>query len=256
MKIGLNLYSIRKSIQDEQGFLDTCKKLKAMGYEKLHYSGAPFDVPMLKRITEQENMPIVLTHTPEKRLLEELDTVLEEHAQVGCRYVGIGMMPVPDMKVEESFKEKVAKYEEIAKYMSERGFTFFYHNHHYEMEKLSNGQTRLEYMIENAPHLHFTVDIYWLQYGGANICEYFEQLKGRMECVHLKDFKLEWKEKDLVPRYVACGDGVINMALCIQKGLECGAEHFFVEQDDACDYEDPFFEVEKSIKHIKSLEEI
>ncbi len=254
MKLGLNLFSIRTSIQGEEAFSDTCRRLSEMGYDFVQFSGAPFDAPMLKRVMDQTHMPILLTHVPEQRILEDTDALMEEHALLGCSYIGLGSIPPEDLKDEAAFKAKIARLEAAAAHMSERGFTFFYHNHHRELAKLENGQTRFEYMIEHAPHIHFTVDTYWLQMGGVSILEYFEKLKGRMECVHLKDLQMVWSENTVVPKIAACGDGNINMTACIQKAIECGAKYFFVEQDDACTYEDPFHEVEKSVHHIKSLE--
>ena len=69
MNIGLNLYSIRNLIQTETDFLQTIKALKKMGYTYMQYSGAPYDPQMLKRVSLETEMPIVLTHVPMDRII-------------------------------------------------------------------------------------------------------------------------------------------------------------------------------------------
>ena len=58
--VGVNLYSIRNLIKTEEEFLETAKKLKEMGYSYMQYSGGPFEVDRIKRVSEETDMPIVL----------------------------------------------------------------------------------------------------------------------------------------------------------------------------------------------------
>ena len=123
----------------------------------------------------------------------------------------------------------------------------------FDFLKNSDGETWFDYMIKNAPYIHFIVDVYWVQYGGAAINDVLKKVKGRVECVHLKDYKTEMRDGACVPRFAAVGDGNIDIPSVIETAENCGTEYFFVEQDDACDYPDPFDEVGKSIKYLKSL---
>ena len=38
--------------------------------------------------------------------------------------------------------------------------------------------------------LGFTLDTYWVQVGGADTCDWLKKLKGRVECIHLKDLAI------------------------------------------------------------------
>ena len=90
----------------------------------------------------------------------------------------------------------------------------------------------------------------------TNILEYLEKLKGRIGCVHLKDFKTKFfiDEKE-VPRFVpeieSVGYGVLNFQAIIDKMREVGVENFFVEQDNAADLPDTLNQVERSIKYLQ-----
>jgi sugar phosphate isomerase/epimerase len=113
-------------------------------------------------------------------------------------------------------------------------------------------------MIKNAKHINFTVDTYWLQFGGVGICEYLEKLAGRIECVHLKDYRVnllvdENGKVTYKPDFAPVGDGNINFAAVVDAAKESGAKYFLVEQDNAPSFADPFEQVEKSIKYIREV---
>ena len=98
MKAGLNLYSLRKFTRTEEDFLDTAKKLKAMGYDYAQFSGAPMSselADMIARVSAQADLPIYLTHCPLDRVINDTEKLMEEHAKFGCTNIGIGGLPNP-----------------------------------------------------------------------------------------------------------------------------------------------------------------
>ena len=64
MKFGINLYSLRTLIGDEDGFLKTANALAEMGYDTIQYSGAPYDPGVIRRVSERSGLPVVVTHVP------------------------------------------------------------------------------------------------------------------------------------------------------------------------------------------------
>ncbi len=254
-EIGINLYSLRSLILDEAGFLDTAVKLRETGYTFLQYSGGPYDHEMIARVSKESGMPIVLTHVPMDRIINDTDALMEEHALFGCKNIGLGAMGTPTLIDEKLCKETIEKLNVAGEKMKKNGFSFFYHNHQHEFYKY-NGVTVLDYMIENAPYINFTFDTYWAQYGGVNVGDYVEKLKGRIECVHLKDYGLTIKFKDngkptIVPVFAPVGYGNIDFKSIVSKMIESGTKYFIVEQDNAVDAPSPLGEVEKSVNYIK-----
>ena len=254
MKAGLNLYSIRNLIATEEEFLSTAKRLKEMGYSYIQYSGAPFDAERIKRVSEEVGLPVCLTHVPYDRIINDTDTLMDEHDKFGCKYIGLGAMPFDKFADEKLFKEAVGRLNQASERMQKRGFKFFYHHHHFEFIKF-DGETAFEYMIENAPHINFTVDTYWLQYGGADILATLEKLKGRIACVHLKDYKIEFdKEKnEFKPNFAPLGEGTLDFEKIIAKMQTLGVEYYLVEQDNAALLPDTLEQVEKSIKYLQNI---
>ena len=242
MKLGLNLYSIRNLIQTEEDFLSTAYALKDMGYSFLQYSGAPLDAERIKRVSERSTLPIVLTHSPLDRILNDTEKLMEEHAVFNCKNIGLGYMETVNVSDDE-FKKSVEALNAAGEKMQKNGFQLFYHNHHYELKKRM-GETMLSYMRKNAPYIHFTLDTYWLQYGGVETLNVLEDFRGRIECVHLKDYKIG---NDCAPVFAPLGEGTMDFQKITAKMQECGTKYFLVEQDNAADFAKPLEEVKKSI---------
>ena len=253
MDFGINLYSVRNLIKDEKAFFETAIKLGKMGYSYMQYSGGPYDADMIARVSRESDMPVVLTHVPMQRIIDEPDALMEEHARFGCKNIGLGSMDVKYITDGAALCNAVEKLERSAEKMSDNGYKFFYHNHHIEFFKI-DGVTALDYMIKNAPHINFTLDTFWVQYGGASVSDTVDKLCGRIECVHLKDYKLFQKADawaGLEPGCAPVGDGTLDFCSLVPKMQAAGTKYFLVEQDNAADLPDTLGQVERSIKYLK-----
>lgn len=251
MEIGLNLFSIRNLIQTEEELLQTAQTLKANGCSYLQYSGAPYDPERLQRVSAQTGLPIVLTHVPYERIIDDTEKLMEEHKQFGCKNIGLGAMPAACLQDEAECKKAIDKLNAAAEKMHKAGFKFFYHHHHFEFLK-QGGQTIFDYMIENAPYINFTLDTYWLQYGGADICDVIERLKGRVECVHLKDYKIVYLDEKFQPIFAPLGDGTLNFQKIVKAMRESGVKYFLIEQDDAANMPDSMQPILQSLSYATS----
>ena len=253
MEFGLNLYSIRNLIETEEAFLKTAHKLKEIGYSYMQCSaGLTYDPLLFKRVSEETGMPIVLTHASLDRIINDTEKLMEEHEVFGCKNIGLGVIPIPTYADEKECKETIAKLNVAAEKMAKNGFKFFHHNHHYEFFRYGD-EMLIDYMIKNAPYINFTLDTYWVQYGGVEVCDLLDRLQGRIECVHLKDYKLEHvAERKYEPRFAPIGDGTMNFAKIIAKMKDCGTKYFLVEQDNAADLPDTLGQVTRSIEYLKN----
>ena len=254
-QVGLNLFSLRTLLGDEQKLLEVAQRLKEMGYTFLQFSGCPYDHEMIARVAKQAEMPVVLTHVPMKRILEEPERLMEEHAHFGCKNIGLGAMDTRLLLDETSCKETIEKLNRSAEKMQENGFKFFYHNHHFEFYK-HGGETVFEYMLKNAPAFNYTVDTYWLQYGGVSIMDFLPRLAGKIECVHLKDYRVYAPKEDdksfaYYPSFAPVGEGTIDFKKITPLMKTLGTKYFIVEQDNACEFPDPYAQVQSSINYIK-----
>ncbi len=252
-EIGLNLFSVRNLIETEEDLLATAQKLKDMGYRFFQYSGATFDPKRIKRMVDEIGTPVRLTHMDRDRLLTETEKVCEENLYFGNTNIGLGAMLPEIINDEKKCKEYIEKYNKSGEIMRKYGCQFYWHHHNFEFIQY-NGKTVMDFVIENAPYINFTLDTYWLQLGGMNVIDYLEKLKGRIGCVHLKDYKTiynteNWKYE---PEIESVGYGVMNFQTIINKMREVGVEHYFVEQDNAAQHPDTLGQVERSIRYLKT----
>lgn len=250
MKVGLNLYSLRTLIETEEGFFSVMEKVKQMGYDFVQCARMNLPKESFKKISDKTGLDIVLTHVSESAIVDETDKTIKEHEYFGCKNIGLGAMSPAIITDEKVVKEKIDKLNLAGKVMKEKGFKFFYHAHHFDFYK-HDGQTIFDYIVQNAPYINITLDTYWLQYGGVNVIEYVKKLKGRIECVHLKDYKIVKSDKGFAPVFTSVGDGNMNFKDIIAECEKSGTKYFIVEQDNAVDAEDPLKEVEKSVKYLK-----
>lgn len=248
MKIGVNLFSIRKHIQTKNDLLKTLKFLKSKGCDYAQFSASPVTLSDVAEVSKIGKLPIVLTHSPLDRILHDLDKLMAEHKALGCHYIGLGMLDKKIYNQEKELLKNINALEAAAKKMNKNGFTFFFHHHQFEFKHLSNGETVLDYMVKHAPHIHFTLDTYWAQYGGANILDLINKLKGRIECVHLKDYKIN---NELNPEFAVLGEGNIDFKKIVKEAKKAGTKYFLIEQDNASDHKNGLQEIVKSIKYAK-----
>ena len=251
MEIGLNLFSIRNLLATPEQCKKTFADLKKMGLSFVQYSGGKYDIELLQECSKI--LPIVLTHVPIDRILHDTKALCDEHKSFGCTNIGLGMMPFDVLKDEDVCKNTIAELNEAGKVMTQNGCKFFYHAHQFEFFKFSNGQRIIDYILATAPYINITADTYWIQYGGANVIEYLQKMDGKIECVHLKDYKILRKsEKEYVPIFAPLSQGNINFADIVSVARKCGTKYFLIEQDNAADMPDPLEQIEISVNAAKS----
>ncbi len=124
-----------------------------------------------------------------------------------------------------------------------------YHNHNAEFQKFG-GKLVMDTLLESfAPdEMGFTLDTYWVQMGGGDVCGWLEKMRGRTPCVHLKDMAVQGWEPIMAP----VGGGNLDFPK-ILKTLENlgGVEYLLVEQD-VCQGS-PFDCLEQSLRYLHSL---
>ncbi|MBO5798205.1 MAG: sugar phosphate isomerase/epimerase [Clostridia bacterium] len=252
LKIGAQMYTIRDYCKSPEAIIESLKKLAAMGYRWVQYSGcAPIDPTLMRKTCEELGLEVVITHTPYDRIIGDTDAVIAQHKEMGCGYIGLGSMPDfarGDVAGLTRFFEEMA---EPVEKIHAAGLRFGYHNHSFEFVKLE-GQLLFDRMLDRFPADKWGIimDTYWVQHGGADIYQWIEKTAGRLYCVHLKDMamRLEGGQK-----MAAVGEGNLNFPAILPAFEAAGAEYAFVEQDD-CHGEDPFVCLERSLRYLRSLE--
>ena len=247
MKIGAQLYTLRNFCQTTEALAETLKKVADIGYTTVQLSGVcDYDPVWMKQQLNANGLICACTHTNPQRLMKETDRVSADHLAMDCRYVGLGSFGPWDSDTAQRYQEFLSVYKPVAKRFRENGLYFMYHNHDKEFLHI-HGTTILRKMAQDfAPEeLGFVLDTYWIQFGGANPCEYIREFTGRVPCIHLKDYAAGQIMKPI-------GEGNINFEEVTAACQDAGAEYLLVEQDD-CNGEDPFACLKRSYEYLRSL---
>lgn len=238
MKTGAQLYTVRAYTQNEKDFQCSIKKIAEMGYKTVQLSAIGKDLKpeRIREICDEAELEIVLTHSDVNRILYDTKTLIKEHDILGCRYIGLGAMP-DKYRTPEWLKHFAEDFKEPAKIIADAGKKMMYHNHDFEFRKFaacdvpeaSPDKYMIEYMLDWFPEseLGFTLDTFWVQAAGCDVCQWIDRLKNRIHCVHLKD--MEMTEHGPVMAPVMAGNMNFKAILKELEGSCC--EYLLVEQD-------------------------
>ncbi|MBQ9921872.1 MAG: sugar phosphate isomerase/epimerase [Clostridia bacterium] len=252
MKIGAQLYTVHNHTKTLEDFAETLKKVADIGYTSVQVSGTcAYEPEWLAQELKKNGLTCDLTHTSFDSIVADPAKTVANHNTFGCKYIGVGGYGPFNTEnganeVEGFIKKALPAFEVI----KQGGKKFFYHNHAHEFRnKDENGECVFEKLAKLDPTLFgFTLDVYWVAEGGHDPVKWLNDLKGRVECIHFKDMKID---DDNTHKFAPIGYGVLDFDKIIEAAHNAGTEYAFVEQDD-CYGEDPFECLKKSYEFLKS----
>lgn len=250
MTLGAQLYTLRMYTQTPEDLDLSLSKVAKMGYETVQISAiGPIPAQTVREMCDKHGLKIVLTHTDPIRILRDTEAVIQEHDIMGCEYIGIGMMPEKYRSPEWLYRF-AEDYKEPARKIAAAGKLLMYHNHNLEFQKF-DGRLVMETLMEafTPEEMGFTLDTYWVQMGGGDVCQWIKRLKGRIPCVHLKDMAVQGMQPIMAP----VGEGNLPWGKILGILEEQGTtQHLLVEQDTC--QGSPFDCLETSFRNIKNLQ--
>ena len=252
-RIGVTLYTLRKFTKTPVDIARTLQKVKSIGYDNIQLSAlGPTDPRELAAMLHGEGLHVCPTHVAYDRLQNNLDDVLEEHRLWGCQHLAIGAMPEtywnardnvwqPPICVRsgEGFRWFARDISPVAEKIREAGFTFSYHNHHWELERYE-GKEGLAILIEE-------IDTFWIQHGGGNPAAWIRRVVDRAPIIHFKDMAVT----DRQPVMAEVGEGNMDWSDIVAACREVNAQWYVVEQDICAG--DPFDSIAISLRNMQEM---
>lgn len=249
-KVAAQLYTLRQYLKTPEDITASLKKVRQIGYNAIQVSGmGPIEPQALKEIADAEQLTICATHIPFDQMQNNLEEVVAKHKLWGCRYVGLGGLPVPYRESVATITQFAKEASEVGKRLAEHGLRFMYHNHDFEFAKY-DGRTMMEILFEESDPetFDFEIDTYWVQAGGASPEDWVRKVGGRMKVVHFKDMGVT---KDRKIFMAEVGEGNLSWPALIQACKDTGVEWCVVEQDTCPG--DPFDSLAISYANLKKL---
>ncbi len=251
MRIGAQMYTLRAYMQNERDLGRALERVAAIGYRYVQLSGqGPIEPKRIKALCDANGLEIVLTHNPEGDFLNRPDELIDRHRLYGCRYVGLGYLPERYHSPEflPCFAEDFGG---AARKIRDAGMKFMYHNHAFEFERMPDGRTMMEHLLDMLPAdlMGVTADTYWLQYAGVDVRAWLLSHADRLPCVHLKDMI----PRGFEVRMAAVGRGNLDFPAILDILANNGVtEYALVEQDD-CYGKSPFECLRQSHEYLKTI---
>lgn len=277
-KIGVQGFTVKKEFK-ELGPYETLKRVADLGYGAVEISQVEMtaeNVAEIKRASEEFDIEIASlsaglkpNRPGEESLTTHYDKIVDDCRTLNCDLLRIGMLPRESMESLETVLAFCEQANEVTKRLKEDGITLYYHNHHVEFAKY-DGKYMLDIIRENAPLLGFELDVHWIYRGGADPIEVIKDYAGRVELIHLKDYRISQMPQeamaafregdnetfhrhfaDLV-QFAELGQGSLDLKGIIEQSLESGVRYLLVEQDNTYG-RDPFECLAESRQHLIDL---
>lgn len=240
-KIGAQLYTVRDFCRSREDFKESVLRVKEIGYSHVQMSGVgPFgdeDVldcgDFIRKTCDANGIVVSCTHRPLDSLTNHFEEEIAFHRAMGCNIMGVGSIPKEARENKECLMEVIEKLNAINDKAVAEGFTFTYHNHAFEFEKI-DGRFIMDYILEYG-RFSLLVDVYWLAYAGINPAKFIREHADRVACVHFKDLAII-NRNEIV--YAPVGEGNLDWDDIIAACEDADVKFAMVEQDQC--RRDPF----------------
>lgn len=249
MICGAQTFTIRDFMKNEAGFAASMRKIADIGYTCVQLSGfGSLSPQFMKDACDEAGLQIVLTHANPDRMLTDPEGVIHDHNILSCDFIGIGMMP-ERYRSPEKAAQFALDFKSAAQRFLDAGKKMFYHHHNLEWERNKQGAIMLDLILDVLPPdlLSITLDTYWVQAAGADVCDTIAKLKERIQCVHLKDMAVKGFEQ----RMAVVGEGNLPFKKILDLLKAQGTTQYLLVEQDNCYGEDPFDCLKRSYDYLR-----
>ena len=244
IRIGAQLYTVRKLLGTAEETRQTIAAIKEIGYDSVQLFGSVELADCCAGCCQDTGIEIA-------GILTDLNTC-EKNAE--ALFTLCAKYRIPDLGVSTGFSEcldldgYIRRINAFAARAKKAGLSFSYHNHGHEFIRLPQGETAMSCFLKGFDaNVDLMPDTYWLHDGGCDVRYFLEQTKNRVNILHLKDMK----RTEQGHTFAELGSGNLYFAGILKTALACGTEHFVVEQD-ICGGS-PLDSLAQSYRYIKTI---
>lgn len=244
-----------KSDIETQGTYPVFKKLSEIGAKYVELSMVALtdeNIDGIKRACDEFGLTLIslsgalqLNSKFNPSLITDYDKIIKTAKDFGVEYIRLGSFPGNIGGTKEQIIEDCKKTNEYVQKLKEEGLKLYLHNHHREFMKV-DGQYVIDIVREHCPEAGFELDVFWIQRGGETPQEYIKNFNGKLDLLHLKDYKIINKQKEKVSeeektknpdiyfdvvRFAEVGEGNLHMKEIIEVSKTLGTKYLIIEQD-------------------------
>ena len=245
--VALQMFTLRN--ETEKDFVKTLEQVASLGYQGVEFAGyGDLSAKEMKTVLDDLGLKAASSHVSLDQLEGQLSDVIQYSQGIGNKHIVCPFL-MPDRRTEADYKALIKSLNDIGRVCHEEGLTFSYHNHDFELQRLSDGRTALETILEetNPEWVKAEFDIYWLQRAGEVPLEWIKRHPERTPLVHLKDMTTDGEQF-----FAELGTGGVDLQSVLNYGETAGVEWWVVEQDQS--RRSPLESIEISINYLKQLQ--
>jgi sugar phosphate isomerase/epimerase len=231
-RLGFNSYTLKQLLESPEQIRNTFKAIGGIGYTAVELDLQALLIQMdrteLRELLRDSNVFPFSAHVEFEQLEYNLEGTLDD-----CKYLGLDYVVVPNLPRErfcesaEGYRRGTQMLKSFAQNVAKHGMKFAYHNHGREFEKF-DGKVAMDLIFGGDSELLAEIDIYWVQFGGADPMDWISKFSGRVPLVHLKDMGVT-KGKQISTEI---GEGNLNWKGILGACRRAGVEWYIVEQED------------------------
>ncbi len=183
MEYGLQMYSLHDIMMKEMAY--SIDELSKIGYKFIETCGFHgLDAKQFKEVIDRNGIWCIGTHTIWQELLpDKLKETIEFRHQIGCKAF---VIPVPLVKTREEVDAMIKAINDSQKILRSEGIELYFHNHIPEFFPNENGICIFDELKERT-EIKFELDTYWVFEAGMNPTEKMEELRDRIDFIHVRD---------------------------------------------------------------------
>jgi sugar phosphate isomerase/epimerase len=249
-EIALQLYSLRNEMKEDP--VKYHKMIADWGISALEGGGTygMSDVEYAKLLADN-NLRVVGISADYNQLTKTLQPIIDEAKKYGAKYATCYWIPHTEGAISmDEIKVATALFNSVGEQLQKKGITFTYHPHGYEFAKEGKGVV-MDYMLKNAEHFAFNMDVFWVAMGGGDPLKIMKKYKGKFPQLHLKDRKIGTPGspdgRGDVETNVVLGTGDIDIDGLIKQAKKQGTKYLVIEDESSRSVE----QIPQSVAFIK-----
>ncbi|WP_160723827.1 sugar phosphate isomerase/epimerase family protein [Bacillus sp. USDA818B3_A] len=243
--VAVQMFTLRE--ESAQDFAGTLKRVAELGFDGVELAGFHgLSAIEVKALLDEYGLKTAACHVPLEQLETNLAQVIEDQKILGSKYLVCPYL-MPDRRSESDYIAIISLLEQIGESCRQEGISLCYHNHDFELERLSDGKMALEAIFDGTSPdvVKAELDIYWLTKAGQKPAEWIERYQNRTPLVHLKDMTTD-EEKF----FAELGTGGVDLEAVLEMGDQANIQWWVVEQDAS--RRTPLESIEMSINYLKT----
>lgn len=223
--VSVQLFSVREAMNEDTW--GTIERIASMGYPGVEPCNVPGGDPQAAGRRFADLGLAVNAYQAGIPVGEKKNQLLDEAAAMGASHLVCPFYDVANFASVEALRQTAALFNEASANCAERGMTFGYHNHDFELSTQLDGKPALVALAELTDNLYFTVDTYWVQVGGESPVDILHKFGARANLLHIKDGPLEKSEA-----MTAVGAGRMDFPPIVEAGADA---KWLVVEIDRCE---------------------